>query len=292
MNTKYEENDYTDIREKKIFSKLREIKSPAIIIPNSLEVIKTKGGFKEERLSVQCPFCNEIYKAYKRNLLKGQRHNCQRAIRMKNSFLEKYGVDNPMKNRETQKKNAEGRKKTFIEKYGSLTTKPFMEKRKETIIKKYGVSNVMQDPEILEKRAQTNLKKWGYKCTASSPEVYKKARRRYTFDGISFDSSYEIAVYYFYKKQGIILEREPKTEFFYINNMGKKSNYRPDFFNPVTKELIEVKSHRYLRSPDYNALIYKVAVVISDMDHSLDKYIEVARKDFGGLYWYRQFKNY
>lgn len=47
-----------------------------------------------------------------------------------------------------------------------------------------------------------------------------------------------------------------------------------------------------MRGENYKNLIFKVAEVIWDVDHSIDIYLEEMKNIFGSSNWYRQFKNY
>lgn len=291
---KYEEKDYVSEKELKIFKKLNNQNNSIIFIPGTLRwdhrISKTGKKYAEEKIQVRCPYCGEVYEVFLKNLLKGQEHICRRQYKTKKVFLKKYGVDNPMKNKKIAEKCFQSREKTFLEKYGSLSTQDFMEKRKKTVLERYGVENVMQDSSILERRTVSNLEKQGYSCTLDAPEVAKKARRKYLYDGVSFDSSYKIAVYHSFKKKGIILIREPKTNLFYKNEKGKLSNYKPDFLNPETGQYIEAKGSWFIPTQSYRDLIYREAIVLRDEDHTIDPYLKEARADFGGEGWYRKFR--
>jgi hypothetical protein len=97
--------------------------------------------------------------------------------KQKQTCLEKYGVDNPMKNTSIQEKS----KQTCLEKYGNeyylssdkfLTKKDsYIKKAKQTCLEKYGGDNCMSNPEVKEKVKQTCLEKYGVEWNCMRPEA-------------------------------------------------------------------------------------------------------------------------
>ena len=100
------------------------------------------------------------------------------AQRVRESFQEKYGVDNAMdlqefrdklsvaynsKSEEEKQKIKDRMAATVAKRYGSLANPKIVEKRRKTNIERYGVEHPMQNPEIRKKAEATNLKKYGYK---------------------------------------------------------------------------------------------------------------------------------
>lgn len=111
------------------------------------------------------------------------------AQRVKESFREKYGVDNVMDLQEFRDKisaayhsKSEEEKQelkdrvaaTVAKRYGSLANPAITEKKKQTSLKHYGVEHPMQNPEIRKRTEATNLKKYGYAHTFSCPEIRAK----------------------------------------------------------------------------------------------------------------------
>ena len=113
----------------------------------------------------------------------------------KTTCLEKYGVDNPTKNKvireQINKTNNEKYggnapiqckeiqdkiKQTNIEKYGvdnTLKAKEVRDKAKSTMVEKYGVEYAVQNTDLLEKRNQTNIERYGTDNPWKSKEVRK-----------------------------------------------------------------------------------------------------------------------
>ena len=111
------------------------------------------------------------------------------AQRVKESFREKYGVDNAMdipefrnkisvayhsKSEEEKQEIKERTAATVAERYGSFANPEIVEKRKRTSLERYGVENPMQCREIQKKAEATNLERYGYKHTFSCPEIRAK----------------------------------------------------------------------------------------------------------------------
>lgn len=94
--------------------------------------------------------------------------------KIKQSFIEKYGVDHPTKTKEVKEK----RVKTFIEKFGvenPFQSEPVKEKIKSSNRKKYGTNYPMQDLDIKNKSIETCLEKYGAP-TFNQSEAYQKAK--------------------------------------------------------------------------------------------------------------------
>lgn len=172
----------------------------------------------------------------------------------KQTWIQKYGVDHPMKNNEIRKKslftaisNTEAKdekeyyeivqshvKETNLKKYGveNVFQAEFVkDKTKQTLMSRIGYENCMQDPNIKEKVKNTNMKKYGNPFGIS---------KRYNYNGISFDSSWELAYYIWLTDNGIKFEYHPITDFSYTFE-GIKHSYNPDFL--INNEYIEIKSN-------------------------------------------------
>ena len=84
----------------------------------------------------------------------------KRSVKAKETFLQKYGVDNPAKSKEVLAKI----QKTNLERYGveySAQSDIVNEKVKTTNLKKYGVEYSFQAEEVKEKIKATNLERYG-----------------------------------------------------------------------------------------------------------------------------------
>lgn len=84
----------------------------------------------------------------------------KRSVKAKETFLQKYGVDNPAKSKEVLAKI----QKTNLERYGveySAQSDIVKEKVKTTNLKKYGVEYSFQANEVKDKIKATNLERYG-----------------------------------------------------------------------------------------------------------------------------------
>lgn len=83
------------------------------------------------------------------------------------TYIEKYGVDNPVKNKEVKEKI----KQTNLDRYGVenvYQSKDIQDKIKKTNLERYGVEHVFQSPSFVERSHATNLQKYGAKTYAES----------------------------------------------------------------------------------------------------------------------------
>lgn len=101
--------------------------------------------------------------------------NSCKHIKSEKTCIEKYGVSNPMKNKDIQ----ETLKKTLIEKYGVdhfSKTKEYKKQFKKTCIDKYGVENPFMNIDIKEKIKNTNIEKLGVSYPMQSDVVVNKSK--------------------------------------------------------------------------------------------------------------------
>ena len=115
---------------------------------------------------------------------------------IKQTNLEKFGVDNIFKNPEYIKTKTfekfgvsnisqlpEVRNKvatTNIQKYGAISplgSDRIKEKIKQTNLLKYGVENAFQNPEIQDKIKQTNILRYGFESVLQNPGIQDKVRQ-------------------------------------------------------------------------------------------------------------------
>ena len=97
-------------------------------------------------------------------------------IKIKNTNLNKYGVECCLLSKEIQSK----RKHTIMEKYGvefASQNETIKQNMKLKNMEKYGVEHVLQIPEMRERIINTNLKKYGYKCPQQNKEISDKIKQ-------------------------------------------------------------------------------------------------------------------
>jgi possible homing endonuclease len=103
---------------------------------------------------------DEIPVGFVRGMLLSDELKQKRSAKAKETFLKKYGVDNPAKTKEVQDKM----RKTTLGRYGvehSSQSVVVKEKIKRSNLAKYGVEYSFQANEVKEKIKQTNLDKYG-----------------------------------------------------------------------------------------------------------------------------------
>ena len=163
---------------------------------------------------------------------------CSKEKRRRTS-IERYGTDIPSKSRSVRKKLSESGfaaqekiKKTNLERYGvehasqhpsirsrisnTLRTDEYKEKYRRTCNERYGVDHPMQNRGVFEKHASS--------------------RKSVNSDGDVMDSSYEVSVYEFCKRNGLDVDRSIPIEYEYE---GKKHITYIDFC--IEGYLFEVK---------------------------------------------------
>ena len=162
--------------------------------------------------------------------------------------MERYGdetFNNRKKYKETLENNPEiiekqtaKTKATKFERYGNETyVNP--EQAKETCLKRYGVTSYQKTEE--SKRRHSN---W-YNNLSDEEKLELKRKRsskRWLYDGIYFDSFWEIEFYVFHKDHGHRIIYEPCALEYKVD--GKIHRYYPDF--EVDGKLFELKSERLL----------------------------------------------
>ena len=151
------------------------------------------------------------------------------------------------------------------------------DKNKKTCLERYGVEQVLSSPEMREyasirnetingdrnytnreKATLTNIQRYGFPNVMQNPEIKNKAisnkykiygnysgYRLYNYYGITFDSSWELAVWIYCIDHNIPIIREPvRFEYYDINN--KRHYYIPDF--SISGKLVELKGDQYFSS--------------------------------------------
>lgn len=172
-------------------------------------------------------------------------------------------------------------KKTCLEKYGveiPCTTKENLIKAKNAIKEKYGSEYFLHT--VAYKQRMTEL--YGGENPDYCPSILSKMKRKYTFENLHFDSTWEIAYYIWLKDNCKNFTVHPKKYFSYTFD-SKKHRYHPDFL--VDGKYVEIKGPHLLNemmkentisNAKYKCMIENDIDVISDIDPYLqyikDKY--------------------
>lgn len=124
-----------------------------------------------------------------------QSESVKETIRQTN--IEKFGVDNPNKSKEFRKKKI----KTCLEKYGTeyaIQCEKIKETTKQKHFEKFGVFYSFQREDVKQKNIQINLKKRGVKYPSQNRQVYNKGLKTrlllkyYQDSDVIYQGSYEL----------------------------------------------------------------------------------------------------
>jgi hypothetical protein len=182
------------------------------------------------------------------------------------SCLEKYNVEHYSKTNEYKIKFSQ----TCMDKYGvnhNAKTPEFKEKYKNTCLTKYNVENIMYLDEMKDKIKQicldkynvehpmqneatkqkiknTCLERYGVENAMQNHTIFSKQHKKYIYNDLQFDSSWELAYYIWLKDNNIDFEYQPNISFDY-EYAGKIHKYFPDF--KVNDEYIEIKGTQFIK---------------------------------------------
>lgn len=134
--------------------------------------------------------------------------------------------------------------KNNLEKYGkkcTLQVESVNKKARQTCLKKYGAEYAIQSQDIKDKIKQTCLAKYGVEHFSQTEEFQKIRQLNYTYNNLSFDSSWELAFYIYYADHNFSITRVPCSfEYAYDNSTHK---YFPDF--KIQNRLFEIKGAHF-----------------------------------------------
>lgn len=156
-----------------------------------------------------------------------------RQEKIKKTTLERHGFVSPFELKETQEKSIQ----TMLKRYGvkySGQLKETKEKWADTIEKRLGVRHNWSDPEIRKEIAQTNLERYG--------NPFGRTKKRYRYNEIDFDTSFELIYFIYMKLQNKNIERNLSYSFVYEYN-GISHKYFPDF--KTDKGFVEMKGDHF-----------------------------------------------
>lgn len=104
------------------------------------------------------------------------------------------------------------------------------------------ISNTVKSESCQNKTKQTCLLKYGVTHHTQSRHYIENAKKRYIYNNISFDSSWELALYIYAIDHNIPIIRTPCILKYYDNNNILHS-YTPDFL--FNNELVEIKGNQF-----------------------------------------------
>ena len=144
------------------------------ILGYKLNITEEQYSGKSKRYSGYCPE-NHPCSLLIYNLKKGKT-SCVKCGRMKTkeTNVERYGVSNPMQNKEIKQKAMA----TNVERYGAanpMQNEEIKQKAMDTNVERYGVSNPMQNEEIKQKAMNTSVERYGVSNPMQNEEIKQKA---------------------------------------------------------------------------------------------------------------------
>jgi hypothetical protein len=197
----------------------------------------------KHKIDVSCDNCDQKYQisyfSYLRNI-KDDIYHCKHCsgIRFKETSLEKYGVDHPLKLEKFKEKS----KTTNLERYGveySIQNKEVKEKLKKTIKEKYGSDEYMSTDDFKEKSKITLNDRYGVDSPLKNKEIKLKVENT-CLERYSAKSPLESNII---KKKILDIKKERYNDEFYNNREKYKETCleRYGFENPMQNELIKQK---------------------------------------------------
>lgn len=218
--------------------------------------------------------------------------------RVEDVCLQKYGKKNIM---QTEQFKEAAKATKYRKNNGAYRSQEEILRQKKTCLERYGVEVPFATKENLVKAKNAMKEKYGSECflhTAAykqrmtelyggeNPDycdsILSKMKRKYTFENLHFDSTWEIAYYIWLKDNSKNFEIHPKKHFTYFFN-DIKHRYYPDFL--VDGKYVEIKGPHLLNemmkentvsNAKYKCMIDNDVHVISDINPYLqyikDKY--------------------
>ena len=154
---------------------------------------------------------------------KQREETCLVVYKSKNVFSSDYGKKKIME--------------TCLKNHGVPYSGMSEQKKKNTVksnLKNYGVENVNQVPEIRQRGVRTAMKNNG--------QVFNYAQ--YKYNGIKFDSSWELKLYLYLTDKNINFKFHDTSVFFeYIGADNKTHLYYPDFI--IEDKIYEIKGNQF-----------------------------------------------
>ena len=195
------------------------------------------------------------------NLLLHGNENWNNPDKNKETCNEIYGCDYSWQAKEVKRKIKETQEKL----YGGigLASKEIREKQEKTMDNIYGIKHPMQSNILFDKSKKTKKEKYndenynnrekyketckeifGYENPMQSPEFNASTKKKYLFEGIYFDSNWEIILYKFLKDHNIDFKFHDKnTKFTFFYNIER--TYIPDFI--INGNVIEIKGPHFFK---------------------------------------------
>lgn len=203
------------------------------------------------KVKVICDICGLEkyieYRFYLKNIQKYNYYSCRGKCsenKFKNTNIERYNVDNPLKLEEIKNKI----KDTNLKKYGcenvfqNITIK---EKIKNSNIKKYGFDNSNKNEDQKKKKRKTSLIKYGTNYPIQNENIFIKNQlscfllKKHTETNLYYRGTYEKHFLDFCVINNINIKQGKRILYYFNNN---QHYYFSDFFIEELNLIIEIKS--------------------------------------------------
>ena len=241
---------------------------------------------------------------YWENKNRGSFYSCKKCsiIKYKQTNINRYGVDNPMKSQKIKEKI----KNNNIKKYGVTTTLLNLktkEKIKKTIQNRYGVDNILSNKKIREKSKLTIIKKYGVDHYSKTKNFFTLTYTRWKNDAITKLKKYNINDFILTNNRLIKIKCNNCNKYYEINSKLLYSRYNEHITlcticNPINSHISdkENKLYNFIKN-NYN----NNKIILSDRKILNGKELDIYLPDlkiafeFNGLYWHNELhkdKNY
>ncbi len=160
--------------------------------------------------------------------------NRYRALRVKNGFMKKYGVDNPLKIESVRKKHED----TCMERYGvkyPMQSETIQMTRRENCVEKYGVDHHMKDA-VMFSRSVKGMSQHKEFVFPSGRTVMVRGYEHFAL---------KILLETFHEDDLVVDNKEIESfigKIFYFSKDFKKHRYYGDIYIKSLNKIIEVKS--------------------------------------------------
>ena len=231
-------------------------------------VIQT-GKRRQNQRRLLCKSCGIKETCYTKYGVSNVMKDKETLEKLKQNFFEKFGVDNPQKLEKVRRKT----KETNLKKYGntcSLFGKDVIEKSNKTRIERFGTTYCLGNPKVREKSKQTSIKHFGVdhpsKSKTIKDKIRKHLRKKYLYNGIAFDSGWELVLYIYLTDKNISFDYQSGDSFEYVYD-NVVHQYYPDF--KIDGKFYEIKGKQFFN---------KDGTMCNPFDHSLDGIAEAKHK--------------
>lgn len=148
------------------------------------------------------------------------------------------------------------------------------ERRKMTSMEHFGVDHPLKSEDVKAKQWLSYKDKTGYDHPAHNPEI-RHSIKGYEFEGIHFDSSWELAYYIWLRDSKKAFIYHPPFFMDYVDDAGEQHKYQPDFL--VEGKFIEIKGDHFFNEKGEPYNHYEKAFWWSKYNALVDNKIEILK---------------